>query len=188
VSVFRLVVVRGTSIGSALATADAATIARHGADAFLEIASEKAARVVRDLAFAGIAAEPSDKVLEPPRHLAVGIGTALVPLEDDPTAFDLLRLERVPLGAATSEVLRRRLGRIRPPGREARDRCRALLRGERVMFRWGRRVWASREALRSRRVRSSIRPVVFDRSSLDRWPLEGRIWAHDEALSRWVFA
>lgn len=187
-TVFRLAAVRGTAIGSALASVEAATIVRHGADVFLGIPREAAGAAVRGLAFAGIAADASEKDLVPPRDLAVGIGTDLVPLGAGLMAFDVLRLERIPLGAATSEVLRGRLGGVLPPGRDARDRCRALLRGECAMFRWGRRIWASREALRARPARSSVRPVVFDRASLARWPLEGRIWTSDEALSRWVFA
>ncbi len=186
-SVFRLAAVRGAAVGRGLASVEVATLVRREANVYLDIPADADTAAVRDLAFVGIAAEAALPDLGPPGHLAVGVGLDLVPFTADPSAFDVIRLERVPLGAATAEVLRRRFGGLLPPGRDARDRCRALLRAECVMFRWGRRVWTSRGALRARPARSSIRPVVFDRASLDAWKLDGRTCTHDEALSRWVF-
>lgn len=185
-TIFRLARVRGVAVAKGLASVEVARLVRCGADAYLDIPAEAATAAMRDLAFAGIAAEPSDADLDPPEDLAVGIGLDLAPLADL-AGFDVLRLERVPLGAATAEVLRRRVGGLLPPGRGAQERCRNLLRGECVMFRWGRRVWARRGALRAGKARSSIRPVVFDPAALDQWKVEGRTCTHDEALARWVF-
>jgi hypothetical protein len=187
VTVLRLAPIRGQAIGRWLAAVDAATLVRRGADVYLDILPADAGAAVRELALAGISAQAVDTALDVPRHLAVGIGVDLTPLAGGLGAFDVVRVERVPLGVATAEVLRRRLERILPPNRRSRDRCRALLRGGCVMFRWGRRVWASRGALRGRSARASIRPVVFDRASLEHWELTGWTCTCEGALAQWAF-
>lgn len=184
-SVLRLTATRGKAIGLGLRSVEAATLVRRGPDLYLDIAGTSVPLVLRDLAYAGIGAEPAAADLGSPIDGPVGIGVDLVPVAS--AILEIVRLERIPLGAATQEVLRRRLGGMLPPGREARDRCRALLRGECVMFRWGRRVWAPRSILRTGRARSSIRPVVFDHASLDRWELSGRTCIRDQALVGWAF-
>ena len=186
-STLRLTSVSGVAVGTALASVEVATLVRRGADVYLQVPTEATIAAMRDLAFAGIAADPTDADLTPAAHLDVGIGLDLMPLAADLSALDILRLERVPLGAATAEIIRRRIAGALPPDRAARDHCRALLRGECVLFRWGRRVWATRAAIRARSARSSIRPVVFDRAAIDRWTLQGRICTRDDALPRWVF-
>lgn len=174
-------------IASALAVVDTSVLARLRGAAFAEVPVALVPRLIRALAFAGIAAEPCDADLAPPAGLFVARGMDLSPLPVGLIDLDLVRLRRIPLGLATREVLRRRFAGLLPAGPTARLRCRTLLRGEHVLFAWGRHAWASRAALRSGRARSSLRPVVFDRDAVTRAELDGRTSTRDDDLARWLF-
>lgn len=187
-SVLRLAPAGGMSIGAALASVGSAALARRDGGAYVEVPVAVVSRLVRALAYGGIAAEPCDADLTAPPGLIAAIGSDLAPLPAGLVAIDVVRVRRVPLGPATREVLRRRFAGLLPAAASARVRCRALLRGESVMLAWGRQAWASRAALRSPGVRRSLRPVVFDREATRRTDLAGRTSSRDEELARWLFA
>lgn len=186
-TVLRLVPIGGTRIGPALATVDGVVLARQGGAAYAEVPVALVPGMTRALAFAGIAAQPCDADLAPPAGLYLARGTDLSPLPPGVVDLDLVRLERIPLGRATREVLRRRLAGLLPAGAAARDRCRVLLRGENVLFGWTRHAWAPRAGLRSIDARRSLRPVVFDRDARVRGDLVGRTSSLDDEIGRWLF-
>jgi hypothetical protein len=74
------------------------------------------------------------------------------------------------------------------PREAAREHARGLLRGDDALLAWGRQAWAARDALRTRVARRSLRPVIFDRSAIERTDLDGRTLASAGALTRWLFA
>ncbi|MBI2983005.1 MAG: hypothetical protein HYY42_02280 [Chloroflexi bacterium] len=145
-------------------------------------------QLTRALAYAGISAEPCDAELAPPPGLLVARGMDLSPLPSGLVALDLVRIQRIHLGPATREALRRRCAGLLPAGAAARARCHALLRGEIVLFAWARHAWASRSALRCAPARTTLRPIVFDRDAVARRELLGRTSSRDEAIGRWLFA
>lgn len=175
-------------VGPAFAGIDAVLLARRDGAAFVRVASPAVGPFVRALAFCGIAATPCDVDLGPPAGLFTAIGIDLRPIPADLVGLDVVRVRRLPLGEATREALRRRLGALRGPDAKARTRCRALLRGEQVVLAWRRQAWATRASLRSRQARASLRPVVFEREAATESDLTGRISSLDDALGRWLFA
>lgn len=172
--------------GPVLAELGQATFCRQPGSAHAVVAGPPVAEAVRAFAFAGIAAVPCDIDVRPPRDLLLARGLDLTPLPGL-DVFDVVRIERVPLGRATREMLRRRWAGILPPDDAARARCRSLLRGEDVLVAWDRRVWGSRAALRSPAARRVLRPVVFDRAD-DPPMLRGRARASDDAVARWLWS
>jgi hypothetical protein len=180
--------VGGTHLGPALATVERVVLARRSGEAFAELAPQEVIGFVRALALAGVAAEPSDADLARPSGTLVARGLDLRPVRAGAVDLDVVRVELVPLGRTTREMLRRRAWGVLPPAPADRQRCREFLRRENVLFAWSRRAWASRDALRAPSVRSVLRPVVFARDSAERWDLNGRTTARDEDLSRWLFA
>jgi hypothetical protein len=188
VSALRLVPAGGRSLGGALATIGSATLARRDGGAYVEVEPAAVSRLVRALAFGGIAATQCVADLGPRDGLIAAIGRDLTPLPAALVPLDVVRVRRVALGPATREILRRRLFGLLPAAPSARLRCRSLLRDASVMLLWGRHAWASRAALRSLEVRRSLRPVVFDRDALDRAELPGRTTSADDDLARWLFA
>jgi hypothetical protein len=100
-------------------------------------------------------------------------------------AMDIVELHRIELGEATRTLMHRRL-RLLPPNRGTRDVCRRLLRGEDAVLGWRRVVWCSLGALRAARGRARLRPVVFDRTAVERAPLR---WTYVGvgAVERWAF-
>lgn len=187
-TVLRLVPRSGSRIAPALTAVSGAVLARRGDAAYAEVPVAAVTRLARALAYAGISAEPCDADLVAPSGLLVAQGIDLSPLPSGLVALDLVRLERIHLGPATREALRRRWAGLLPPGAAARDRCRALLRDEVVLFAWERYAWASRGALRSSPARNALRPIVFDRAAVARGELAGRTSSRDEDLGRWLFA
>lgn len=178
----------GDRIGPALAAVTGAVLVRRGNAAYADVPVADVTRFTRALAFAGISAEPCDADVGAPPGLAVAQGIDLSPLPSGLVALDLVRIERIHLGPATREVLRRRWAGLLAPGPAARARCRALLRDEVVLFAWARHAWASRAALRSAPARTALRPIVFDRDAVTRCDLAGRTSSQDEALGKWLFA
>jgi len=185
VTVLRLEPVGGTAIDGALSVVDAATLARRAGGAYMEVAVADAPRLVRRLAFAGIAATPCDADLIAPDGLIPALGVDLAPLSET-MGLDLVWIRRLGLGEATMEILRPRFGGLLGPSDAARMRCRSVLHGTDVMLAWRRLAWATRSALRH--ARTSLRPVVFDREAMRRSDLDGRAFASEGAISRWLFA
>lgn len=186
-TVLQLVPVRGRSIGPALATVGSATLTRRSEGAYVDVAMSAVRPLVRALAFAGIDAQCCEPDLAPAPALLPARGLDLAPLAPGLVDVDVVRIERIPLGTATREVLVRRLGGLLPPAPPARARCHLLLRGDQVLFAWGRRAWGTRQALRSARARRSLRPIVFDREALARSDLAGRISSDADDLAHWLF-
>lgn len=186
-TVLRLIPSGGRGIASALAVMDPVVLARRDGAAYAGLPVALVPCFARALAFAGIAAELCDADLAPPTGLLVARGVDLAPLPHGLVELDLVRVRRIPLGPATREILRRRFAGLLPPGRSARLRCRALLRGENALFAWDRHAWATRAALRSGRARASLRPVVFDREGSARTELDRRTSSRDDDLARWLF-
>jgi hypothetical protein len=118
--------------------------------------------------------------------LRPAIAFDLVPLDAAFQAIDVVELRQISLGEASATLMRRRLPWLRSP-RAARDACRRLLRDEDAILGWRRTVWCSVTSLRAARSRVRLRPVVFDRSALERHPLR---WTYvgDGAIERWAFA
>ncbi len=180
-----LTAVSGRSIAEALACVDRLTLARRGAVALVDVDPDATGEVVRALAFAGVDARRVPDDLAPPGGTLIAIGTDLAPVTG--LALDLVRLRRMALGRTTREVGRGRLWGLLPPTTLQRDRCRALLRGEAVAFEWARRAWGSRDALRTKGSRRSLRPVVFDPEARREDAFDRRVVSTDAALSAWLF-
>lgn len=187
-TVLRLEPLQGSGIDAAIAAVEAATLTRRADGSYVEVPIADVPAIVRALAFAGVHASPCDADLAVPTALLPAVGHDLTPVSGPLIAVDVLRVRRVSLGQATREVLRRRFAWLRSPSAAARKRCRALLRGDDAVLAWDRRAWATRSALRDRRARMTLRPVVFDRSVLDGGELLGRTFASEGALARWMFA
>lgn len=186
-TVLRLEAVSGRDLDRALAVVGSATLTRRAGACYVDVALGDVVKLTRALAFGGIAARPTDTDLSVPAGLIPAVGCDLEPIPTDLATADVVRVRRVGLGEATAEILRRRLAAFRAPSAQARARCRGLLRGEEVLFAWGRRAWGSREALRAASVRSTLRPAVFDRTAIDRDDRPGRSFVSDGALARWAF-
>lgn len=186
-TVLRLDPLAGVGLDRAVAVLETATLVRRPDGRYADVPVADVARFVRALAFGGIAATACDADLAGPPGTIPAVGRDLDPLPEGLVAADLVRLRRLGLGESAAEVLRRRAFGLRAPPASARERCRALLRGEEVPFAWARRAWGTRAALRSRAARSSLRPLVFDRAAAEPSDLSGRAFARDGSLSRWLF-
>jgi hypothetical protein len=187
VTVLRLTPVAGTAVGPALATIERAVLVRRAGGAYAQVPTNAVEPFTRALAFAGIAAERGEIDLAPTAGSLPARALSLSPLAPGCVELDVVRLERVPLGRATREVLRKRLWGALPARSQDRARCRSLLRHETTVFAWARRAWASRDALRSRPARGVLRPIVFGRDA-DRWDLDRRTTDGSDELARWLFA
>ena len=187
-TVLHLVPLHGALIEPALARCDAAILARRPDGAFADIAETEVPGFIRRCAFAGVAAQPAAAAIVPPDRCHPAVGRDLAPLRVVGLDLDTVRVRRLSLGEATRAILARRWSFVRPPTRVARDRCRRLLRGEDVAFAWTRSAWATRSALHGPEVRSSLRPVVFDRSALGDGSPGRIVFARDGLLGRWLFA
>lgn len=186
-SILRVSAVAGRSLDHSLGRVGAATLTRRADGLFVEVGHDDVASLVRALAFAGVQAVPAAVDLSTPRGPIPALGLDLASVPSALVAADVVRVRAIPLGEATAEVLRRRLGWLRGPSERARIRCRTLLRGEDVLLAWDRRAWIDRRDLRDRRLRAHLRPVVFDRGALDAAPAR-RIFASDGLLAGWLFA
>lgn len=180
--------VAGARLALALAAVPAVVLARRAGRAYADVPVALVAPLVRSLAFAGIRAEACAADLFPPPDSFVARADTLTPLEAGDVDLDVVRVERVPLGSATREVLRRRVAGLLPPTASDRARCRDLLRGADALFAWSRLAWGSRSALRSQRSRRILRPIVFDRAAIARLELRGRATARGDEIGRWLFA
>lgn len=184
-TVLRLTALSWGRVDAALMAVDRVVLARRDHAAYADVAAVTLAPFVRALALAGVRAEPCAADLAAPPGALFARGRDLVPLPAGALALDLVRLERVPLGRATRELLRPRWSGILRPGDDARERCRQLLRCQRVTFEWSRTAWGARGALRSAQGRRSLRPALFAPASED--PARRRISTDDERIGAWLF-
>ena len=187
-TVLRLDPLPGARIDRAIATVETAALVRRADGAYLDVSAPDVAPVVRALAFAGIDAAVSEVDLALPRGLLPAVGRDLAPLMRGLVACDVVRVRRLTLAQATRELLGRPFAGLRRPREAARKSARGLLRDDDALLAWARRAWATRDALRTRAVRRSLRPVIFDRSAVDRADLDGRTLASAGALTHWLFA
>lgn len=186
--ILRLIPVGGRLLDDAVASVRELRLVRRADGCYAEVADEDAEGFMRDLAYAGIQADPIHTELGPGAAAIPATAGDLRPAPVDLVVLDGVRIQRIHVGTATAEVLRRRLALIRPPSAAAQKRCRLLLRGDDLLFRWQRQAFVERGAVRELRRRSSLRPVIFDRPP-DRWTgREPRAFASDGLLARWAFA
>ena len=170
----------------ALADIGRLALARMPDGIFVEVDDERADAAVRALAFAGVRAEPQRVTIAPRPGTYAALGRNLTALPLASLSLDLVHVRTLSLARESARLLRR------PPWRRAvnpdrRARCRDLLRGADAALIWRRRAWTSREILRSREARRTLRPVVFDVGAIGA-PPEHRVLVTEAALARWLFA
>ena len=186
-TVLRVGPLPGGSLDRAIAEIGTATLVRRIDGAFVDVADDDTKRSIRAFALAGVAAEAAPVDLAAPPRLIPALGVDLVPVAKGMLVADVVRVQRLELGHATRELLARPLGGFGRPTTASKQVARALLRGEDAMFAWTRVAWATRETLRMRAVRRSLRPAIFDRAAVERPDLRGRALASAGALTRWLF-
>jgi len=153
---------------------------RRGTEVRLCLDDRDVVRVRRALALHGVRATVAPgRVPEPPK-LVRAIGIAMAPARLQNEDLDVLEVRVVPLGEATTRVLRRPV-RFWPLGPRRRSRCRALLRRTDAMFEIRRTAWCGRATLRAHR--RTLRPTLFDVGAAS--PLM-RIHASECPLTRWI--
>ena len=185
--ILRLVPARGDRLDPALRSVDELVIVRRPDGCFVQVPDDRASKLVRDLAYAGIEAETVQTDLAPGPATIPATAGDLRPAPAGSVVSDSVRVRRVDLGTATAEVLRRRFAFIRAPSAEAQRTCRRLLRDEDLMFTWQRHAFIERGAVRSLRRTSSLRPLIFDRAANGWTGREPRAFASDGLLARWAF-
>lgn len=144
---------------------------------WLEVADDRARRAVAMIARAGLRAVPVGAPDAPTQGLVPAIVTHLEPLRAT-GAVDILTLRTIGDGEAITRLARGPFFRWRGD----RETIRTILRGLDRAFVWCRAVHATPKALRALR---GVRPLVFDRSALDR-PEERLAFVGRAALTRWI--
>jgi hypothetical protein len=187
VTVLRLDPLSGGLVDRALAAVDTVTLVRRPDGAYADVADAYAAPLVRALALGGVRAEVCAADMTIPRALLPALGRDLGPLPRGVIAWDRVRVRPLALGDATRELLRQPRSRWSAIRIDPTEGARALLRSEDAMVAWARHAWATRDALRTRAVRASLRPVIFDRTATLRADLPGRTLASAGAITRWLF-
>jgi len=185
--ILRLIPVHGDSLDRAVASVGEVLIVRRADGCFAQLADEQAATFIRDLALAGVEADAVQCDLGPGQAAIPATASDLRPAPVELVASDGVRVRRVHLGDATADVLRRHFALIRAPSTQAQRTCRRLLRDEDVMFSWQRQAFIERQAVRSVRRTSSLRPVIFGPAPGGRTGRERRAFASDGLLARWAF-
>jgi hypothetical protein len=143
-----------------------------------------AGNVTHQLALAGIRASRST-VPGRGTGLRPALAFDLRPLDAALGAVDVVDLTRIPLSAASSALLRRRLPWLRSP-QTARNACLRLLREEDAVIAWRRVVWCTVPVMRVARARIQLRPVVFDHAALERQTFRWT-YASEGAIGSWAF-
>ena len=156
------------------------TLWRQGVEVRMSVDDRLADGVRRGLALRGVRATVIDGQVPPPPMLIRALGTALLPARLRPDDLDVLEVRLIPLGEATTRVLRRAARRW-PLGARRRAQCRALLRGSDALFEIRRTAWCSRQSLRASRY--TLRPVLFDTGAA---PRALRARASEQLLSAWI--
>jgi hypothetical protein len=138
------------------------------------------------LALAGVRGVPCAEVPVPQAGHRAAVALDLAPLDDTTPAIDVVEVRCVSLGEAVAALSRRRVPFL-PVAPAARSLCRGLLRDEDMVMAWRRFIWCSLASMRHVRSRVPLRPIVFDRSALQRRALR---WTYVSAgaLERWAFA
>ncbi len=138
----------------------------------------------QQLALAGIRTSWSG-IPTPESSLRAAVALDLAPLDATFGAIDVVELTRIGLGDASAELMRRSLPWLLG-SQTKRDACLRLLREEDAVMGWRRIVWCSVAAMRRARARIRLRPVVFDRSAVDRQDLR---WTYvsEGAIESWAF-
>ena len=136
------------------------------------------------LALAGVRSSWSSAP-SPRAGLRAAIALDLEPLAGVLDAVDVVELRRIPLGEASSMLMRRRM-RWLPSSQAARDACLRLLREEDALIGWRRIVWCTVAVMRVARGGVRLRPVVFDRAAVDRQTLRWT-YASEGAIGNWAF-
>ena len=153
---------------------------RRGTEVRLSLADPDVARTRRALALHGVrAAVVGGDVPTAPKGVRA-VGIALGPARLGAEDLDVIEVRVVPLGEATTRVLRRP-ARLWPLGGRRRARCGALLRRTDALLEIRRTAWCTRATLRANR--RTLRPVLFDAAAAAR-PMQ--VYASDRALTRWV--
>ena len=155
---------------------------RHDGAVRMSVDDQLAGRVRRGLALHGVRATVMADQLPAPPTLVRALGTALLPARLRPDDLDVLDVRLVPLGEATTRLLRRPVRRW-PLGSRRRSQCRALLRGSDAVFEIRRTAWCSRQTLRASR--NTLRPSLFDPIAA---PRILRARASQQLLSGWITA
>jgi len=156
------------------------TLWRQGVEVRMSVDDRLADGIRRGLALRGVRATVIDDDLPAPPMLVRALGTALLPAPLRPDDLDILEVRLVPLGEATTRVLRRPVRRW-PLGARRRSGCRALLRGSDALFEIQRTAWCSRQTLRASR--HMLRPALFDPIAA---PRTIRARASQQLLSGWI--
>lgn len=136
------------------------------------------------LALAGIRSSWSSVPSRSPA-LRPAIALHLEPLDAAFGAVDVVELRRIPMSVASAALMSRRAPWLRS-SQVSRDTCLRLLREEDAVIGWRRTVWCTVAAMRGARARIRLRPVVFDRSAVDRQALRW-IYASEGAIGTWAF-
>lgn len=135
------------------------------------------------LALAGVRSSRAS-VPSPATGLRPAIALHLEPLDAALGAIDVVELMPIPLSEASAALMRRRLPWLRR-SQATLDACLRLLREEDAAIGWRRIVWCPVAAIRMARSRA-LRPVVFDRTAVDRQTLRWT-YASAGAIERWAF-
>lgn len=136
------------------------------------------------LALAGVRSSRAS-VPSPATGLRPAIALHLEPLDAALGAIDVVELMPIPLSEASAALMRRRLPWLRR-SQATLDACLRLLREEDAAIGWRRIVWCPVAAIRMARSRARLRPVVFDRTAVDRQTLRWT-YASAAAIERWAF-
>ena len=180
----RFVVAAGPSavVDRQLALPEMLRLERRDGRLHVELACRDLADATTTLARAGVAI-----VAPAPAPGATALRPAVVshlePIRRD-GIVDVVTVRRTSLGEATALLARRGWSPVGRRSSRATERMRALLRGEDVLYRWGRLVLAPAAVLRSRALRG-VRPIVFDRAAAGDG-LDGIGFASDGALTMWL--
>jgi hypothetical protein len=185
-SVLRCERVAAGDLDRAFAEIGQLTLARMPEGMFIEVDDKRGEDAIRALAFAGVRATPALVTIAARPGTYCALGHDLTPLPLASLALDLVHVRTLSVARESARLLRR------PPWRRTvssarRARCRDLLRGLDAALTWRRRAWTSREILRSREGRRTLRPVVFDVGAIGA-PPEHRLLVREAALARWLFA
>lgn len=171
----------GTDIDLACAAAGRFVLWRQAGQVQLTVGDDHAAAVRRALALAGVRTSPLDAGVPDPPRLLAAIGVGLAPTRlGTAEGLDVLEVRVVPLREATARLTRHRLA-LWPIAGRRRARCRALLRGTDALLEVRRSAWCDRATLRS--ARGSLRPLLFDRSTI---APALRVYAADGAIAGWI--
>jgi hypothetical protein len=180
----RLVSVSSGRVDPQLALLGAARFVRARGDMSLELPGDEM-EATRALAFAGIQACPAQPA-DIPAACIPAIAAHLEPIRTPDAVWDVVTTRPVSLSEATAVLLRRRALLWHPSQRD-RDHCRSLLHDADQIIAWRRVIWCRRPDLRALTRHARLRPVIFDRRSLDRSPARWT-YASQDAIGHWAFA